>query len=267
MFQEDITPLLEALTPLILGTFLVLVRLGSMVYWLPGLASGSVPMRVRVTIVMVFTVVLCMGYGGIFVEMPDQPLIIGVMVSREVVIGAAMGMAIRLLLSTMEVAGSLAGISMGLSMNVFVDPASGDQSLSLGGLLGITAALLFVTFDGHRIVLMTMFEHLGEFPVGILQLQVASADDIATAGSRMITQALQLAAPAVVTTLILNIALAFITRVVPTANLFGIGMGAMILCGLLAISSQSDAVVLLMGEGIESLPQRMIELTGIRGGS
>ena len=126
MFQEDITPLLEALSPLILGTFLVLVRLGSMVYWLPGLASGSVPMRVRSSIVLVFTVVICMGHGGIFVEMPEQPLLIGIMMSREVVIGAAMGMAIRLLLSTMEVAGSLAGISMGLSMNVFVDPASGD---------------------------------------------------------------------------------------------------------------------------------------------
>ena len=114
---------------------------------------------------------------------------------------------------------------------------------------------------------MTMFEHLSEFPVGLLELQIAGPEAIAEAGSHMITQALQLAAPAVVTTLILNIALAFITRVVPTANLFGIGMGAMILCGLLAISSQSDAVVLLMGEGIESLPQRMIELTGLQGGS
>ena len=94
------------------------------------------------------------------------------------------------------------------------------------------------------VVLMTMFEHLGEFPVGVMKLDVASPQEVATAGSHMITQALQLAAPAVVTTLILNIALAFITRVVPTANLFGIGMGAMILCGLLAISSQSDAVVL-----------------------
>jgi flagellar biosynthesis protein FliR len=83
----------------------------------------------------------------------------------------------------------------------------------------------------------------------------------------MITQALQLAAPAVVTTLILNIALAFITRVVPTANLFGIGMGAMILCGLLALSSQNDAIVLLMGDGIRALPEHMIELTGFRGGS
>lgn len=224
-------------------------------------------MRVRSSIVFVFTVVICIGHGGIFVEMPEQPLLMGIMMSREVVIGAAMGMAIRLLLSTMEVAGSLAGISMGLSMNVFVDPSSGDQSLSLGGLLAVTGALIFVTFDGHRVVLMTLFEHLGEFPVGVLKLEVASPAVIAKSGSRMITQALQLAAPAVVTTLILNIALAFITRVVPTANLFGIGMGAMILCGLLALSSQNDAIVLLMGDGIRALPEHMIELTGFRGGS
>jgi len=263
---DDITPIMEAFSPLLLGTFLVLVRLGSMVYWLPGLASGSAPMRVRSTIVLIFTVVICMGHGGIFIEMPQQPLLIGIYMAREVVIGAGMGMGIRLLLTTMEVAGSLAGISMGLSMNVFVDPASGDQSLSLGGLLGVTAALLFVTLDGHRIVLMTMFEHLEHFPVGVLELQVAGPETIARAGGRMITQALQLAAPAVVTTLILNVALAFITRVVPTANLFGIGLGAMILCGLLALSSQSDAIVLLMGEGIEALPGHMVELSGAYGG-
>jgi flagellar biosynthetic protein FliR len=264
---EDLTPLLEALEPMLLGTFLVLVRLGSLVYWLPGLASGSLPPRVRATIVLIFTGVICMGQGGVFVEMPNQPLVIGILMSREVVIGAAMGMAIRLLFTIMEVAGSLAGISMGLSMNIFVDPASGDQSLSLGGLLGIAAALIFVTMDGHRVVLMTMFEHLQLFPVGILDLQVPGADTIARAGTRMIDQSLQLAAPAVVTTLILNVALAFITRVVPTANLFGIGLGAMLLCGLLALSSQSDAVVILMGEGIESLPRHMLELTGMYGGS
>jgi hypothetical protein len=44
-------------------------------------------------------------------------------------------------------------------------------------------------------------------------------------------------------------------------------MGAMILCGLLALSSQNDAIVLLMGDGIRALPEHMIELTGFRGGS
>ena len=76
---------MEAFSPLLLGTFLVLVRLGSMVYWLPGLASGSAPMRVRSTIVLIFTVVICMGHGGIFIEMPQQPLLIGIYMAREVV--------------------------------------------------------------------------------------------------------------------------------------------------------------------------------------
>ena len=86
----------------------------------------------------------------------------------------------------------------------------------------------------------------------------------------MIEVALQLAAPVIVTTLILNIGLAFVARTVPSANIFAIGLGAMIMAGLLALATQGDAIVILMERGLEQLPSDMVRLSGTglaRGGN
>ncbi|MEC9070807.1 MAG: flagellar biosynthetic protein FliR, partial [Myxococcota bacterium] len=140
--------------------------------------------------------------------------------------------------------------------------ASGDQSLSLGALLGVCAALVFVTLDGHRTVLLTLVNHLQHFPPGQLTLQIPDAATIAALGSKMIETALQLSAPVIVTTLAVNIGLAFVARTVPSANIFAIGLGAMILGGLLALATQGDAVVILIERGLERLPMDMVRLSG-----
>jgi flagellar biosynthetic protein FliR len=260
--QLDLTPWLDVATPLLFGAFLILTRLSTLILWLPGLAAGSVPVRIRIGVALLFAVAIDMGLGGVHVPIPDGPISLVLLVAREILMGAGMGMAIRLLITTMEVAGSLAGITMGLSMNVFVDPASGDQSLSLGALLGVCAALVFVTLDGHRMVMLTLIEHLQHFPPGQMVLQIPDARTIAELGTKMIETALQLSAPVIVTVLCINIGLAFVARTVPSANIFAIGLGAMILGGLLALATQGDAVVILIERGLQDLPQDMVRLSG-----
>ena len=262
MVHVSLGPVLDLLTPLLFGLFLILARTATLVYWLPAVTGGIVPTRIRVAWILLVAIVLDMGLGGVLVELPSSPLLLVATVFREILIGGAMGMAIRLLLSAMEIAGSLAGITMGLSMNVFVDPASGDQSLSLGALLGVSASLVFIALDGHHIVLFTLMKHLEHYPVGELTLLIPDAAAIASAGTDMVNTAMRLAAPAVVTALILHCSLAFITRVMPTANLFGIGLGVIILGALLSLTMVGDAIVTTVDQDLRELPARMVELTG-----
>ncbi len=246
----------------VLGAMLLLARVATLTVWLPGLNANSTPMRVRMMASMVLALVLDLGLGGVFLTIPESPWILGLMLIREVLIGAAMGMAVRVLLAVAEVAGSLAGISMGLSLNVMVDPTSGDQSLPLGSLLGIAAALMFVALGGHRMVLLTLYEHMSYLPVGELTLAVPKATVIAELGGHLARTALGLASPAIVVALVLNIALAFVSRAVPAVNIFGIGLSMLLLGGLLALSMEGEGLRLYMEQAVDSLPVRMVELAG-----
>ena len=71
---------------------------------------------------------------------------------------------------------------------------------------------------------------------------------------------MQLAAPAIVVTLTLNISMAFVSRAVPSVNLFGIGLGMLIMAGWMSLSVAGEAVVLTTGEAMKDLPQNMIDL-------
>ena len=54
----DLSPWIELATPLLFGVFLIFARLATLFMWLPGLASGVVPLRVRIGAAMVFAAVL-----------------------------------------------------------------------------------------------------------------------------------------------------------------------------------------------------------------
>ena len=258
----DISGMLDALAPVLYGGVLVMARLSALTWWLPGLTLGRIPGRVRALAVLTFAVVIDLGLGGVVVDIPSSPILMGLQVGREVLLGATMGFALRVVLAAVEVAGSLAGISMGLSLNLFVDPVSGDQSLQLGSLLGMFAGLMFLAIGGHRVMLLAFFEHFQAFPAGAAAYYVPDAAAVARQLGDLSTTALQLAAPVIVVTLVLNIALAFVTRAVPSVNLFGIGLGMLILAGFLAMGSQGDAILMHMERSVEQLPDRMVEHSG-----
>ena len=55
------------------------------------------------------------------------------------------------------------------------------------------------------------------------------------------------------------------TRAVPSVNLFGIGLGMLLLAGFMALGTQGEAIVAHMQQAVDELPQRMVELSGTGG--
>lgn len=252
-------PWVELAAPFAMGTLLMMARLGAATMWMPGMSPGRIPNRVRVTALSVFAVVMSIGMGGIVVPLPGDPFTLGLLLGREVLVGMGIGFAVRLVVLGAEVAGSMAGISMGLSLNVLVDPSTGDQSVSFGSLLAISAMLLFVAFGGHQIVLWTIFEHFQRFPVGEATYLAPDPEKLADAFSQVVRTGMQLAAPAIVVTLTLNISLAFVSRAVPSVNLFGIGIGMLMLSGWMSLAMEGEAVVRTTENAMLSLPKNMLE--------
>ena len=256
----DLKPWAELLTPYSLGVLLMAARIGTATLWMPGLSSGRVPDRVRMMAVVVLAIMMSIGLGGVAIPFPEDPFTLGLLLGREALIGAGIGFAIRLVVLGAEVAGSMAGISMGLSLNVLVDPSTGDQSVSFGALLAITAMMLFVALGGHEIVIWTLYEHFQHFPVGHTTYLAPDPEKLGDAFMKTLYTGMQLASPAIVVTLTLNISMAFVSRAVPSVNLFGIGLGMLIMSGWMALAMAGEAVVVTTTDAMHDLPRNMIDL-------
>jgi len=260
---NDLLPWAEQVAPWAWGGALVFVRIGTAISVVPDLGDRTIPARARLALILALTVAIDLALGVMAVPLPEAAPMMVPMLAREVVLGATLGLAVRLVYAAASMAGDLVGLNMGLAINVLFNVASGEQELSMGRLFGVIATLLFFAFGGHLVVTAALFEHLRSFPVGEAAFALPSPDVIATAGVHLIRTAVLLAAPVLVVTLILNVAMGFMMRVVPSINLFGIGLGILMVAGFIALGLEGDALRLFFERELDLLPERMFELSGV----
>lgn len=258
----DLELLPPLLSPYLFGGLLLLVRLAGLLVALPGLTTVGVPASLRVVLALSLTVILSLALGGVAVPVPEGPLSLGVMAVREVLIGAGLGLAIRLVLAAVEGAGAVASFNMALSLSFLVDPATEQEAMPLGALLALVGGMIFLALGGHHLAIETFFHHVRHFPVGQTAFSAPDPALLAEVGGDLIRTALLLAAPVVVVGFIINAGMAFVSRVVPSVNLFGIGLGALLAGGFWALGAEGDAILVHLAHALELLPERMVELSG-----
>lgn len=251
---------LEVLAPFILGAGLVLLRLGACLAMVIELGQGIVPARSRVALALVLTVCLDLALGGVAVPIPASPAGILVMAAREVVLGAALGLAVRLVNAAAQMAGDLIGLSMGLSLSTLFDFTQGEMPLATGRLFSLVASLLFLALGGHLVVVASLYHHLHAYPVGVDLIDVPTLESLARAIGHSLETAVILAAPVLVVTLLLNVAMGFVMRLVPSVNLFNIGVGVLMVGGFVALALEGQALRVMMDREVERLPEAMHEL-------
>lgn len=140
-------------------------------------------------------------------------------VLREVLIGFALAMSVRLLQAGAELGGYLTGFQMGLSYAALIDPQSGVRNNVLAALYGSVAVVVFFVTNAHHDVLRAMAASYQALPIGGGAVATNLGELIARMFGLMFTLGVRLAAPIVVTLLIVEVALGVMARVAPTLNL------------------------------------------------
>lgn len=145
------------------------------------------------------------------------------LLAQQLLIGYAMGFALRIVFAAIDMAGNLIGLQMGLGFATFFDPQSAGQTPVLSEFLNLLALLVFLSINGHLIVLATLAHSFTTLPVALTLPAAGSWLNIANAGAAIFSYGLLLALPLLVALLITNIALGVLTRAAPQLNLFAVG--------------------------------------------
>jgi flagellar biosynthetic protein FliR len=85
-------------------------------------------------------------------------------------IGFAMGFAMRLVFSAVDMAGSLISLQMGLGFASSYDPQTAGQTGVVSEFLGLLALLVFMAINGHLMVIATLTHSFSVMPVGATRL-------------------------------------------------------------------------------------------------
>ena len=146
-----------------------------------------------------------------------------------------MGFALQLVFSAVVTGGQVIAMQMGLGFASMVDPQNGQQVPVLGQLYLLLATLIFLTLNGHLILIEVLAKSFNTFPIAISSFGSDGLWLIVSWGSQMFEGAVWMALPAISSLLIVNIAFGVMARAAPQLNIFAIGFPVTMMMGFMVI--------------------------------
>ena len=200
----------------------------------PLFSNLSVPRRVRLTIGLV----IGLGIAPLVPPITGVDINSGVglwMVGREMLIGVAMGFAMRLAFAAVQLAGDQIGSQMGLGFAVFYDPLSTAQTPVVAEFMMLLATLVFVSINGHLMMIATLAQSFQVIPIAGGLLPAQGWLNLVLMTKTMFSMGLLLALPVTVALIITNLTLGILNRAAPQLNLFAIGFPITITGGFILL--------------------------------
>jgi len=211
-----------------------LTRIAAFIGTAPILGNVGIPRRAKVMLAIGVTIAIMPGAGAAQGIEPWSAAGLAVLV-QQLLIGAAMGLAVRLVFTMVDLAGEMIGMQMGLSFAIFFDPQHGASTPVVAQFLGLLATLAFLAVDGHLMMLGALAESFTLLPIG----ESPGASNwltLADLGGVIFSTGLKIALPVIVALLITNIALGILTRAAPQLNLFAVGFPITIMVGWVVLA-------------------------------
>lgn len=254
-----------AIEPQLWALIFVMVRVGSAFIAAPVFGNVSVPLPVRIALSGAVGVLVL---GTTTIQTPPSVFALAtfVAVAAEALVGLAIGFVLQIAFAAPLVAGEIIGGSMGIGFANMIDPNSGRSSPAIGQFLSILMTLLFLSLDGHLLLIDLIVRSYELLPPGAAWLSAAKLENIAIFGGYAFLSGLLLALPVGFLLLCLNLVMGMLSRSAPALNLFAVGLPASLFVGVVALfvalPAMTDYMLVIVQEALDAA--NTLVLGGVR---
>jgi len=146
-----------------------------------------------------------------------------------------MGMALSLVFVAAQWAGELIGQQMGINLGGVFDPQFGGSGSVLGEMYFMLTLVVFLLIDGHHSMLRGVRESFDALPLLTVGIDRALFDTVTGLLGGATVLAIRLAAPMLVTMLIVDLVLGLVGRTVPQMNVMSAGLTLRSVVGMVIV--------------------------------
>jgi flagellar biosynthesis protein FliR len=217
---------------------LVLVRVSGVMFFAPFFSSTALPMRAKA----VFVGAVAFLLAPLVATLPNAHLSLGFSaLLGELAVGLVYGLTLTLMSEMLLFAGQISGLQFSFSLVNLMDPASSIQTPLLGDLFQLMGTLVVITAGLDRILLASMVRSFRVAPLGCYALTPVAAREIVRAAGGIFLAALELAAPVLAATMLVEVAIALLGKLSPQLPVMSLSVpmktltGFVLLAGSLAL--------------------------------
>ncbi|HTO28828.1 MAG TPA: flagellar biosynthetic protein FliR [Devosia sp.] len=224
---------------------LMFSRIGAILMLMPALGEDMIPLRMRLSFALAFTLVLYPLLSPSLPDMPDDVMSIIGLIFHELAIGIILGSIVRISVMATQVAGAIIAFQTGLSSAMAADPTQvGMQGAVFGSFLSFLGMVLIFATDLHHVALAATYDSYMVFPLDAPLM----FDDAAQLAIRTVaggfSVGLQMSAPFIVFGLVFNLGAGILARLMPALQVYFLLMPANIFIGLALFAM---LLVMMMG--------------------
>jgi flagellar biosynthetic protein FliR len=232
----------------VITVLLVSIRLGILLLLTPLLGGHTIPIRVGVLLVLALSGTIVLGAGIKAAPLPSNSIDLIVLAARELVMGALLAAALFAAFGAFLLGGRILDMQIGFGFATLVDPMTRNQTPLLGAALHLMMAVIFFAVDGHHVIIRLLAASFQMQAPG-MPITLSSVELAIAQFGMMFVWGIALVAPALFALLLLDVALAIMSRTMPQMHIFIVAIPVKVFVGLtmLAIS------VSVMGPTIQKI--------------
>jgi flagellar biosynthetic protein FliR len=211
-----------------------------------------------------FTVILALGMmAGVKAppQMPDTPWDLAIGIGGEIAFGLAIGTMVSLIFVAAQWAGEIIGQQMGLNSGELFDPMYGGAGNLVGDLYQMLTLTIFLAFGGQYALLRGVRASFDSLPLLAAGINRPILDLMVGLFQSTAMLAIQLAAPMLVTMLIVDLALGVIGKTMPQLNVMSMGLTLRAMIGvvvlILGLSLTNDVIRHSLLDALDTVQQQL----------
>ncbi len=226
-------------------TGLIFMRVGALVMLMPALGEQSVPAMARLGFALLMAMCLTAVAGPTLPPLPETLGAVVGQIIKELLVGVMIGLLLQIMIMALAVAGETISIQTTLSFAQTTNPTEAQPTSSVSSFLSVMAMALIFASNLDHMFISAMARSYSLFPpTKALPLMDAATLAVHTFGQAF-ALGLQLAAPVVVFSIVFNVAIGLVGRMMPQFQVFFVATPLHVLFGLSVFALSLGAIGLV----------------------
>jgi len=189
------------------------LRVGGVFTFMPFFGSVAIPKQIKALLVLGCTAAL---YSVVPVALASFSISSLAQVAlSELMLGLLMGLCLQFVFEAVQLVGQISGFQLSFSLVNVIDPQTDVDTPVLANLQQLIVLFLFLQLNVHHWILHGIQRSFERVPPGSLAFSVQHVRELFHAAGGMWSAGLQLAAPVLLATVILDVTVGFVNKAAP----------------------------------------------------
>ena len=210
-------------------------RIAAMLMVMIVVGSRSTPTRIRLFYALTITFAVLPVLPSVAVNIELFSFASAFVILQQLLIGIAIGTISIFVVQTFVIAGQVIAMQTSLGFASMADPANGQSSPVVGQFYVLLVTLLFLTLDGHLLMIEMIIRSFDTLPISMNGLLAVDYHKIASWFSIMFSAALAFSVASMVAMLLVNLSFGIMTKAAPQLNIFSLGFSVSMVFGLFVL--------------------------------